>query len=50
LVKILWLILSNQISGNASSHRHIFEPQPFSLSGWIHMSDECRPDGNDYSA
>src|SRR6476660_5919964 len=50
LVKILWLKLSNHIAGNASSHRHIFEPQPFSPSGRIHKTDEGRPHRNDYSA
>src|SRR5262245_28206287 len=51
LVKILWLILSNHISGNASSHGQVFEPQQlFSPSGWIHKSDEGCPHGNDHSA
>src|SRR5262245_47717874 len=50
LVKILWLILSNHISGNASSHGHIFEPQPFGPCGWRHKSDHGRYHGHDRSA
>src|SRR5215467_8730058 len=53
LIKILWLKLSNHISGIASSHGHIFEPQQFSPRsprGWSHQSEHGHYHGHDRSA